>query len=89
MSNIFLEVTIEKKWRTQNFDFLSLKYSSPGQFLGSSNSHRCNWILKLLVATKNQRSGGNTVCGFFIIFILKGIMMFQSQGVQAFCWTKI
>ena len=25
MPNICLEVTIEKKWRTQNFDFLNLK----------------------------------------------------------------
>ena len=40
MSNIHLKVTIEKKRRTQNFDFISLKSSSPGQFLGSSNSGR-------------------------------------------------
>ena len=25
MSNIYLKVTIEKNWRSQNFDFLSLK----------------------------------------------------------------
>ena len=37
MSNIYLEVTIKKKQDTQNFDFLSLKSSSPGQFLGSSS----------------------------------------------------
>ena len=37
MSNIYLEVTIKKKQGTQNFDFLSLKSSSPGQFLGSSS----------------------------------------------------
>ena len=44
MSNIYLKVTIEKKWHIQNFDFLNLKSSSPAQFLGSSNSrrHRCN-----------------------------------------------
>ena len=35
MSNICLKVTIEKNWRSQNFDFLSLD-----QFLGSSNSRR-------------------------------------------------
>ena len=40
MSNIYLKVTIEKKWRTQNFDFKSLKSSSPGKFLRSSNSRR-------------------------------------------------
>ena len=40
MSNIYLEVTIEKKRGTQNFDFVSLKSSFPGQFLGSTNSLR-------------------------------------------------
>ena len=42
MSNIYLKVTIEKNWRSQNFDFQSLKNSSPGQFLGSSNSRNIN-----------------------------------------------
>ena len=36
--NIYLKVAIEKNWRSQNFDFLSLKTLPPGQFLGSSNS---------------------------------------------------
>ena len=40
MSNIYLKVTIKKNLRSQNFDVLSLKYLSPGQFLGSSNSRR-------------------------------------------------
>ena len=51
MSNISLKVTIEKNWRSQNYNFLSLKRLSPGQFLGSSNSPRYHWILKLPVAT--------------------------------------
>ena len=38
MSNIYLKVTIEKN--SQNFDFLSLRDLSPGQFSGSSNSRR-------------------------------------------------
>ena len=38
MSNIYLKATIEKNWRSQNFDFLSLKHFSLGQFLGSSNA---------------------------------------------------
>ena len=42
MSNIYLEVSIEKKWRTQNFGFLNLESSSPGQFLGSFNSRKYN-----------------------------------------------
>ena len=32
MSNIYLKVTIEKNWCSQNFDFLIVKYASPGQF---------------------------------------------------------
>ena len=39
ISNIYLKITIEKKRRTQNFDSLSLKSSSSGQFLGRPNSH--------------------------------------------------
>ena len=30
MSNIYLKVTMKKKWRSQNFDFLCLKNLSPG-----------------------------------------------------------
>ena len=66
MSNIYLKVTIEKNCRTQNFYFLSLKGSSPGQFLGSSN-----WFFKLHVTTREVWS--KTVCSFFIILIQKGV----------------
>ena len=51
MLKIHLNVAIEKNWRSQNLDFLSLKNLSPGQFLESSNSCKYLWILKLLVAT--------------------------------------
>ena len=50
MRNIYVKVTVEKTWLSQNFDLLSLKHMSPGQFLESSNSRRYHWILKLLVA---------------------------------------
>ena len=46
MSNIYLKVTIET---FSNFDFLSLKVTR--SVLGSSNSRRYHWILKLLIAT--------------------------------------
>ena len=36
MSNVYLKVTIKKNWPFQNFDFLSLKNLSSGQFLGDS-----------------------------------------------------
>ena len=51
MPNIYLTVTIEKSWLSQNFDFRNLKDLLPSQFLGSSNSSRYHWNLKLLVAT--------------------------------------
>ena len=51
MSNIYLKVSIEKNWRSQTFDFLSLKHLSPGQILGISNLPRYHWILKLLAGT--------------------------------------
>ena len=48
MSNIYLKVTIETNWRSQNFDFLSLRNLSPGQFWGAPTH---DWIWKLFVAT--------------------------------------
>ena len=35
ISNIYLKVTIEKNGPSQDFDFLSLKYLSLGQFWGA------------------------------------------------------
>ena len=60
MWDIYLEVTIDKKWYTQNFDFLSLKSSLPGQFWGISiNFETSCWGLaaKLCVV----------LLGFFIL----------------------
>ena len=42
---------IEKNWHSPNFDFLSLKSLSLGQFLESSNWRRYDWTLKRLVTT--------------------------------------
>ena len=46
--------------RSQNFDFLGLKNSLPGQFFGELQLTQMSLNFKL--------------CGFFIILILKGIM---------------
>ena len=43
-----------KNWRSQNFDFLSSKNLSLGQFLKSSNLRRYHWILKFLVAIEKS-----------------------------------
>ena len=68
LSNISLKVTIEKKWRNQKFDLLSLKNSSPGQFLGdfqltqmflNSQSSCCNLQIRVL---------GAKLCVAFLLF---------------------
>ena len=64
MSNIYSKATIGKNLRSQNFDFLSLNNSSPGQFLGSFQ-----------LKQKNQRSQIKSVRGFSIILVLKGVMI--------------
>ena len=35
MSNIYVQVTIEKNWHSQNFDFLSLKICHQVSFWGA------------------------------------------------------
>ena len=69
MPNIYLNVTIEKNWHSQNFDFLRLKNLSLGQFLENSTSCRYHWILKLLVATwKSEGWEQNGVWLFYFNF---------------------
>ena len=47
-----------------------------GQFLGSSTHADIIEFSNFLVQFKRQRSSIKTVCGFSIIFVLKGIMTF-------------
>ena len=68
MSNIYLKVTIEKNWHSENFDFLSLKSSSPVQFLRSSNSRRYHWIFKLLVTIKKSEVWEQNCVRLFFCF---------------------
>ena len=68
MSNIYLKVAIEKNWHSENFDFLSLKNSSPVQFLRSSNSRRYQWIFKLLVAIKKSEVWEQNCVRLFFYF---------------------
>ena len=77
MSNIYLKVTIEKKWRTQIFNFVSLKGSSPALFLGEAPTHAdIIEILNFLLQLTSSGLWAKVFGGFFIIFILKEIMMF-------------
>ena len=76
MSNIYLKVTIEKKWVTENFDAICLKSSSPGQIWGAPTNADITEYSKFFKQLKKQKSGNKTVCGFSVIFILKRIMAF-------------
>ena len=66
MLYIYLKVTNEKNWRSQNFDFPSLKNSSSNQFLRSSRRH--HWILKLPFCNLKIRSLGAKACVAFLLF---------------------
>ena len=57
MLNIYIKVTVEEKWYTQNFDFLSLKRTSPDQFLGAPIYTYITEFSKFLLQLKYQRSG--------------------------------
>ena len=53
MSNIYLKVTIEKNWRSRNFDFVSSKNVSPGQFLGAPTHADITEFSNFLLPLKN------------------------------------
>ena len=81
MLNICKKDAIEKNWRSQNFDFLSLKDLSPGQFLW--RSHKYHWILKLVV-TKSQRSGSKTVWLFYYFVFERNYDALKSKSSWVF-----
>ena len=74
MSNIYLNITIEKKWCTQNFNFPWSRSSPPGKFLGSSTHINTIEFSNIFLQVKNQSFGSKTVCGFSIILFMKGVM---------------
>ena len=65
---------MRNKWRAQNVDFVSLKSSSPCQFLGSSNSRRYHWMFKLIVATWKSEFWA------FLLFLLWKELRLLSQS---------
>ena len=81
MSNIYLKVTIEKKWPTQNFDFLSLKSSSSGQLLGSSNWRRyITEFSNLLLQLKIKRSVSKSVWAFLLLLFERNYDVSKSKS---------
>ena len=74
MSNIYLNVPVEKNWGSQNFDFLSLKNLSLGQFRRASTLNDIIKFQNFLLQLKNKRCGSKITLDFSIILILTGIM---------------
>ena len=68
MSNIYLKVTIET--------FSKLRFAGFKKFVTGSVFGDIIEFSNFLSQLKNQRSGSKTVCGFFIILILKEIMTY-------------
>ena len=63
MSNIYLKVTIETSSKRRSFGFKKLV-----TVLGSSNSRRYHWILKLLAATSKSDVWEQNCVGLFYYF---------------------
>ena len=63
MTNVYLKVTIDKCWRSQNFDFLI----STSVF-GSSNSRRYHRMFKLFVVIYKSLVWDQNCVGYFYYF---------------------
>ena len=82
MSNIYLKVTIEKKRRSQNFDFLSLRNLSPVHVLGSSNSRRYHWILTSCCNLKSRSLIANCVPLFYYFNFEQNYDILKSKSLS-------
>ena len=86
MSNIYLKVTIEKIWHTQNFNFLSVKSSSPV----SGDLQLTQISLKyqiFLFQLKNQRSGSKRVWVLYYFYFESNYDGSKSKS-PCFLWNK-
>ena len=82
MSNIYLNNSYWEKLKFSKFRFLSLKNSSPGQFLVSSNSRNYHRILRLLVPTnKSEVLGRNCLRLFSTVLLLRYFIFNKSVPV--------
>ena len=71
ISNIYLRVTVEKNCRSQNFDFLSLNNLYP---VGELSLTHISLNFHTFCSNLKIKGLGTTVCGFFVILILTGVM---------------
>ena len=81
INKLMSKVVIEKNWRSQNFDFLSLKKFSLGQFLEITKSSRYHEILELLVTTlKSEVWQQNCLLHFYYFTFDKNFDAWKSKS---------
>ena len=68
MSNICLRVTLKKNWRSQNFDFLSLKKFITRSVFGDFQLIQISLNFKTLCCNLKIRGLGAKLCGAFLLF---------------------
>ena len=86
MSDIYLKVTIEKNWRSQNFDILGLNISHQVSFWGAPTHADIIEFSNFLLQLKNKRLGAKLCVAFLLFSFWKELWGFE---VNPFCWTKI
>ena len=67
MSNIFLKVSVEKKWQTQNFSIMDLKSLSLGQFLRAQLT-QISFNLKFFCCNLKIRGLGTKLYVAFLLY---------------------
>ena len=80
MLNIYIKVTIDKKWCTQNFYFLSLKVRLKASFRGASTHADIIEFSNILLQLKNQRSGSKTVWLFYYFYFERNYDVLKSKS---------
>ena len=68
MSNTCLKVTIEKKWRTQNFYFLSLKSLSSRSVFGELQLKQISLNFQTFCYNLKIKDLGEKLCVIFLSF---------------------
>ena len=88
MWNICSKVIIDKKWHNQNFDFQSLKSSSPGQFLGRANSPQYYWIFTSSCVLEIRSLKAKLCAAFLLFFFWNELWRFKVKVSMLFVEQK-
>ena len=67
MTNIYLKVIIEKNWRSQNFDFLSLKNCVSGSVFGEFQPKQISLNFRTSCCNWKFRNLGAKLCVVFLL----------------------